>query len=477
MTSIVRDKRGRKPFGFEFIAPLALGTMLNPINSSMLSTALVPIALSLHASVADTGWLIASLYLTSAVAQPTMGRLADLFGPRRVYLTAVIFVAVAGVFGQVASSLASLVVVRVLLGIGTSAAYPASMRIFRQEAERIGAEPPRIAMGILSLVAISTVAAGPLLGGLLTGAFGWRSIFMVNVPLSLLAGALILLWIPKDEASPGSLGGLAQQMDLVGIGLFTVFLLCLMTFLMNVSHPIWLALLGAVVFGAALITHSLKRSQPFIDVRMLARNRPLTLTYLRAGVVSMMTYCIFYGFAQWLQTAGGFSAPKAGLATLPMSLVAAVSSLTGARTKGLRAPFLISIGAALVGSICLFLVDSRTSVWIISMAVMFFGVPQGMFNTATQAAVYIQAPPKEIGTAAGLQRTAQYIGPIVAASLLAFMFGQRATDHGMHSLVVVTGALSAVLFIATLFDRTIPNGDTITSRSPKGNNHVSDTTR
>jgi cytochrome c oxidase assembly factor CtaG len=105
-----------------------------------------------------------------------------------------------------------------------------------------------------------------------------------------------------------------------------------------------------------------------------------------------------------------------------MSVVAAISSVTGVRTKGLRAPFVVSTGAALAGSICLFLVDSRTSVWIIATAVMFFG----------------------------------YIGAIAAASLLALMYGQHATDHGLHSLAAVMGVLSAFLFVATLFDRTIP---------------------
>ena len=66
------------PFGFRFVAPLALGSMLNPINSSLISTALVPIAQYFHAGTSQTAWLIAGLYLASAVAQPTMGRLADI---------------------------------------------------------------------------------------------------------------------------------------------------------------------------------------------------------------------------------------------------------------------------------------------------------------------------------------------------------------------------------------------------------------
>jgi MFS family permease len=134
-------------FGFRFVAPLALGATLNPINSTMIATALVPIAADFHASAAEAGWLIAGLYLASAVAQPTMGRLADLFGPRRIYVIALLLVAIAGVLGRLAPSLSSLVVARILLGIGTSGAYPSAMRIFRIQADRLGCEPPRVAMG------------------------------------------------------------------------------------------------------------------------------------------------------------------------------------------------------------------------------------------------------------------------------------------------------------------------------------------
>ncbi len=405
------------PFGFKFVAPLALGAVLNPINSTMISTALVPIADSLHASAAATGWLIVALYLTSAVAQPSMGRCADLFGPRRVFLISLLFVAAAGVFGWLASTLTALVVARVLLGIGTSAAYPAAMRIFRLRGDRTGSKPPRTAMGVLSLAALSTTAVGPVVGGVLTGAFGWHSIFAVNVPLALLTAVLLLLWIPKDE--PDTTRG-----------------------------------------------HSASHGQPFIDMRMLVHNGPLTVTYLRAAAASMIVLCIYYGFAQWLQSAVGLSSTRAGLVTLPMSIVAAVSSFTGVRSKGLRAPFLVSIGSAVAGCICLALVSSTTPIWLLAMVFMLFGVPMGAFSTATQAAVYIQSPAGAIGAAAGLQRTFQYVGGSAGAGLLALLYGQRATDYGLHRLSMVIGACSAVLLVATLFDRTIP------SLAPAGAHHV-----
>lgn len=442
-------------FGFRFVAPLALGSTLNPVNSTMISTALVPIAVDLHASVADAGWLISGLYLASAVAQPTMGRLADLFGPRRVYLTSLWLIALAGFLGQLAPTLVTLVMVRVILGIGTSGAYPSAMRLFRVQAERFGREPPRVAMGVLSMTALSFSAIGPFFGGLLTSAFGWHSIFTVNIPLALLTIVLTILWTPKEERPRESLSRLTEEIDLLGIGLFTAFLVSLMVFLLHLDRPVWIALPVATVLCIWLVRHSLKRKQPFIDVRMLARNRPLVTTYLRAGTMLMMVYCMLYGFAQWLESAAGYSGAKAGLVTIPMSIVAAASSLMGTRTRSIRTPFLISIGSALLGCGALLLVNSHTPAWTIALAAVFFGAPQGMFSTATQAAIYTQAPAEEIGTAAGLQRTAQYVGAIAATSLLALMFGQHATDHGLHSLAWVMGGLSAILFVSTVFDRTL----------------------
>jgi MFS family permease len=316
--------RRRSPFGFTFVAPLVLGSVLNPINSTMLATALVPIAESLGTDIAATGWLIAALYLTTAVAQPTLGRLVDLLGARRIFLASLGLVGAAGLCGQFAASLAGLVAVRILLGVGTSGAYPAAMRILRERGEATGSKPPRFVFGVLTLSAFSTTAVGPVIGGLLISAFGWQSIFTINVPLALIAALSILIWTPRDRTPAHTFGRLVKDIDLVGIALFAAFLLSLMAFLMNPKNgPAWLALAGSIVFGAGLVWHSLRRKQPFLDLRMMARNWPLTMTYLRAAAISVIVFSIYYGFAQWLQSAVGYSSAGAGLVTLPMSAVAA----------------------------------------------------------------------------------------------------------------------------------------------------------
>ena len=162
-------------FNRKLIAPLVAGAVLNPINSTVVAVALVPIGVAFGEPPSATAWLVSALYLATAVGQPLVGRLIDEYGPRRLFLPATALVGVAGVIGAAAPNLAVLIVARVVLGFGTCAGYPAAMRLIRAEAERTGKDSPA---GVLTILAISTqtiAVIGPLLGGLLIGLGGWRT--------------------------------------------------------------------------------------------------------------------------------------------------------------------------------------------------------------------------------------------------------------------------------------------------------------
>lgn len=118
---IVRTRTG---FSWRFVTPLLAGSALNPINSSLIATALVPIAAALHVPVGRTAVLVSALYLTAAIAQPTAGKLSEEFGPRRVFLGGILTVLAGGVVGGLSGNLTTLVLARVLIGVGTSTAYP-----------------------------------------------------------------------------------------------------------------------------------------------------------------------------------------------------------------------------------------------------------------------------------------------------------------------------------------------------------------
>jgi MFS family permease len=121
-------------FGLRFMAPMYMGAALNPINSSLISTATVAIAASMSVAVGATSILVSALYLTCAIAQPVFGRLAEEFGPRRIFQVGIVIVLIGGVVGGFAQSLDVLVVSRVLIGAGTSASYPSAMLLIRLRA-------------------------------------------------------------------------------------------------------------------------------------------------------------------------------------------------------------------------------------------------------------------------------------------------------------------------------------------------------
>jgi len=235
------------------------------------------------------------------------------------------------------------------------------MRILRNRAAQTRSVEPRMALGILSMSALSTVAIGGALGGILTGLGGWRMVFTVNLPLALLGILLVFLWIPEDDAKPAELRKLAQEVDVLGIVLFAGLLLTGMFFLMSLGHPNWPMLALSVLLGFALTRHSLRSKQPLLNLRMLGSNIPLSVTYLRYGATNLIGYCMLYGFSQWLQTGPGFSSTKAGLITLPMFALAALSALAGGRTKSIRNPLIFGTLGLLFAAGCIALITSDTA--------------------------------------------------------------------------------------------------------------------
>jgi MFS family permease len=161
-------------FGPRFVAATSFGSVLNPVNSSIIAVALVPIGHTFGVGASATTWLVSALYLATAIGQPAMGRLADLIGPRRVYLFGAVSVAVGGLLGYLGWSLGSLIAARIVIGLGTSAAYPAAMVMVRRQARRLHTETPGGVLGALAIAGQATMAVGPPLGGLLIAVGGWR---------------------------------------------------------------------------------------------------------------------------------------------------------------------------------------------------------------------------------------------------------------------------------------------------------------
>jgi MFS family permease len=437
-------------FGRRFVAATSFGSVLNPVNSSIITVALVSIGHAFGVGASATTWLVSSLYLATAVGQPAMGRLADLAGPRRVYLAGTAVVAAGGLLGDLGWSLGSLIAARIVIGLGTSGAYP-------------GRDDDGPAPGPAAEPGCSRRRAWRA-GNRRTGHPGRRP--AAGRPAHRRRG--LAAYVPGQRAACGRRGrcraGLApaddqevrlarawRELDPPGLVLFAAALTVLLLFLMSLTSPRWW-LLGVT---AALTARELRTRTPFLDVRMLAHNRALTTTYIRFGVTMLITYGFIHGWTPWLEQSAGLSAADAGLLLVPSFAAAAVVSALAARRSRIW-PLLVGGAATLVvSSSGLLLLSGRSPLWLLLAVSVVFGAQNGLNVVTNQTAMYAQAPADSTGTAAGMLRTFMYLGAIASASLISLSFGHAATDTGLHRLAVILTVVAAVLFAATLADRNL----------------------
>ena len=439
---------------------MILGSILNPVNSSMIAVALIPIGVAFGAPPSETALLVSALYLATAIGQPVVGRLIDIYGARPLYLVGSALIGVAGVLGALAPTLGVLVVARVLIGFGTCAGYPAAMNLISGESRRTGQDSPG---GVLTALSVSTqtiAVVGPTLGGVLIGLGGWRAIFTVNVPLALACLILGALRLPKTPAPRREEGvRLTSALDLAGIALFAGTLVSLLLFLMNPQLDHWYLLVITAAAAAGLTMRELRVAervaQPFIDLRVLAGNLPLLATFARMLLTAIVSYSFIYGYTQWLEDGRGLSATVAGLVLLPVFATGIIGSIISGRRPEFRARLLVGAASLVVACALILLVHSASAIWLLVVVGFIFGIPQGLNNLANQNALYYQADPDRVGSSAGLLRTFFYLGAIIASAAIGVFLGHGANTGGLHHLALFMLVIAALLLLTTLLDRSL----------------------
>ncbi len=440
----------------KFLAPLVLGNMLNPLNSTMLATAVLTIVMAFKQEPGAGALLIVPLYFTSAIGQPLMGRLCDVFNPGRINLIGFLLILLSGIVGVYATNFNWLIVSRILLGLGSSAAYPSSITLIRQRYKALKMEVPGIILSIIAIAGQVSLVFGPFLGGTLLESFGWKGIFFINIPLVLIG---LLLSIRKKshtkiENTQRNKTALQffKDLDPLGLVLFSCFLFA---FLMVLLYPpyLFLKIAVAIMFLIALIIVELKHSNPFINIKVLSLNMLLNTTFLRQIGINFIIYLVLYGLPQWMEQSKHISPSKVGLIMLPFSLIAMSLSLAIAGNKNYKVLLTAGVSCITIATIGIFMLNTVSPVYFIVGITVLIGAALGILTVANQATLYAEAPDDQLGVCFGLFRTVGYIGAILAGSSLKHQFKSGATDTGLHSLalfsLIACGLI--VLFLLPLF--------------------------
>ncbi len=441
------------------LAALLGGTLLAPLNSSMVAVALAPIQRDLGQPLAVTTWIVTVFYLTACVCQPVLGRVADRVGPRRLFAAGLMVAAVASAAAAMVTSLPLLVLCRCVQAVGVSAAFPCAMVVIRRHGD------------VTRLSAVATVnttagAVGPVLGGLLTSWAGWQAIFWVNLPVML--GAVVVAWrtIGPDERRPAR-GGLLRAIDPVGVALFAVTvvgLLLLMLAVPGVSVP---GAVAVIVAGTGFLWWERRAAEPFVDVRALAAARGLVPVLGAFVLFNLAYYGAFYGLPPWLQTTLGYDAAHAGLLIMPIAATSVVATVLGGpvmRRLGVGRTLLGGGGLLLAGVAAITTFGRATPAWAIVLDGVVLGVPYGLCNLGLQRLMYERAPADMTGVVGGLFQSARYVGAILAVGLVgAFAPDNPGKPADPRALAVAMTAVAVAVIVMLARDLRRSRNDEVAS--------------
>jgi EmrB/QacA subfamily drug resistance transporter len=432
------------------------------LDVSIVNVALPSIERDLGASAAGVQWVVSGYSLAFGLALVPAGRLGDVLGRRRMFLIALSsFVATSALSGA-APTIGLLVAARLLQGVAGGMLVPQSSGLIQELFS--GAERGR-AFGFMGGTVGVATAAGPVIGGLLLGAFagpdGWRWIFYVNLPIGLVALALAARLVPPTTRA----GRRGLHLDLVGALLLGGGVLSLLLPLVDASDGgltrLWpllgLAIMLLVGFAWWEASTARRGRQPLLDPR-LAR----TPGYPPGLAIGLVYFIGFTGvalvLALFFQDGLGYSPLRSGLAVTPFALGVAVSAVLAGRLVARAGRWLtvtglttIAVGLAAT-ALVLRQVGGDQAAWAAAGPLLLAGLGGGMVTSPNITLTLQSVPVRMAGAAGGALQTAQRVGSAVGTALLASLFHRVVTDTGRDYPAAISDALwcAAGLLLAAL---------------------------
>jgi EmrB/QacA subfamily drug resistance transporter len=400
-----------------------MSLLIVSLDTTIVNVALPSIRHSLHASLAGLQWTIDAYTLVLASLLILAGSTADRVGRRRVFQIGLVVFSLGSLLCALAPSLEWLVVFRIVQAIGGSMLNPVALSIIRNvfDDPRERAQ----AVGVWGGVVGISIALGPLIGGALVDSVGWQSIFVVNVPIGMLALGLTAAFVPDSRAPR------ARRLDPVGQALVIVTLASLTYAIIEGPSHDWASaeILGlfalAFVSAVILIRHELRTPDALIEVRFF-RSAP----FAGASAIALCSFAALGGFlfvnTLYLQDVRHLSPFHAGLYLLPMAAMTFVFGPVSGRLVGRRGsrPSLVGAGVALsVASVMLTRVEPGTSVSYLFAAYVVFGLGFGLVNPPITNTAVSGMPASQAGVAAAVASTSRQVGMTLGVAILGAIAG------------------------------------------------------
>ena len=426
------------------VAAASFGFALVQLDVTVVNVALPAMGKALGASVSALQWIVDAYTLAFAALLLSAGFLGDRFGARRIYVGGFALFAAASAACGVAPDLGVLVSACAIQGLAAAAMLPCSLALLNHAT----GHDPRLrakAVGWWTAAGSITIAAGPIVGGLLLGAFGWRSIFLVNLPVCAL-GAALALRLPEAPRHPPSRG-----FDLAGQLLSALALAALAVAVIEwrplgwADPRVWGALALGLACGLGFARVESRSAQPMLPPGLL-RN-PVFRACLAYGIVVNFTYYgMMFVLSLYLQRVLGLAPVQAGLAFLPLTATFFVVNLLSGwwvARAGSRAPMVSGALIDAAGFACMGVLGAHTSVWLLLPMFALLPAGMGLGVPAMTTAVLAGVERSNSGVVGGVLNAARQAGGAMGVALFGALCagGDAAIPAGLHACALIAVGL------------------------------------
>jgi DHA2 family methylenomycin A resistance protein-like MFS transporter len=402
-------------------------------------------------------WTVDAYFVAFAVLLLSAGSLSDRWGARRAFVSGFVVFSAASLACGVAPNMAALIAARAVQGVGAALLVPCSLALLSAACGSDAGARAR-AVGLWTAAGGVGIAAGPILGGLLIGFLGWRSIFFVNVPIGMAGIWLTLRFLDQPRPAP-----MRRGLDLTGQTLVAVAVLGLVGAIIEAGPSGWhspLVLSGivlAVTSGFGFIVVERKSPDPAVPVDLF-RHMNVSTTMLLGFAVNGVMYGVTFAFALYFQRVLSFSTVETGVAFLPFALMIIAANVVGGRCVarfGLRGPMCIGLVIAAAGCALLLGINHDRSYWAILPGQLLIRLGIGLVVPAITTGMLAAVPSARSGVASGALNAIRQTGGAVGVALFGALM---VTDMvgGVRIALVISGLLLLVTAIISLVGMRIP---------------------
>jgi len=407
------------------LAALSFALFMIMLDNTIVNVALPSIQRDLAIGVSELEWVVTGYALSFAVLMLTGGKLADMYGRRRVFLLGLAVFALSSLACGLAGSADLLIGARVVQGVGAAFMMPATLSIIS------ATFPPRergAAIGIWAGVSALALAIGPLVGGLITEHISWNWIFYVNVPVGALGVVATLLIVPESRDTSHE-----QRLDVPGLLVSAGGLFALVFALIEGNHAGWssptiLALFAiAAVALAGFVLLELHQRLPMMDLSLF-RQGTFAGANIVALLVSLAMFGVFFFVSLYMQNVLGYSAVEAGATFLPMTvLIILVAPIAGKASDRFGSRWLMATGMTLTGvSLLLYAqLEAGSSFWNVLPGLLTGGIGMAMSMSPMTAAALSAVPVDKAGVGSGILNTFRQVGGALGIAIMGAILAER----------------------------------------------------